>query len=441
MFLKFNEWRAWTRTQPWSVRWLIYLILFRPIIDNFYFLKEISPFLSPLFIVGVITPILTIVAFITTRHRLNTSLDYLFRVWMLLSFFAMYFFVYYEIDIIDYFYTILKMSLVFYLYFLYRLFIRDIKDLHGLLQTYVYSSFFVLGLFLYEILINPISVEYSRGLRRLQGSFGDVTSYAFMLVFMLVVVTYSRLRNAANKSRGQGYLPILILIGVGILVLININHAATIIIFVVVLLMFILYTSRLNMGLTLVVLSTSMIIILLYGQEIYTSTVQPVFDKDIQVFEGREQSKYLMHGRFGRWETFIDNYVSAPIVSQLFGVTLAFDHPAWYVLATTSNGVHNDFLRVLASSGYIGMLVYIAIILVFVSKYRKLPFSQRYLAAVSLVVMLLYSISVTPTFYPSFLYVFMAVFTYVVAATRYKKQVLAPGTKAATLPAGTQASA
>ncbi|HRZ78170.1 MAG TPA: hypothetical protein P5248_12420, partial [Bacteroidales bacterium] len=67
--MKHREWKHWVRSKPWALRWFIYLVLLRPVIDNLYYLKHVSPFLSPLYIVGVLSPLLALSALLRYRNR------------------------------------------------------------------------------------------------------------------------------------------------------------------------------------------------------------------------------------------------------------------------------------------------------------------------------------------------------------------------------------
>ena len=60
--MSFKQWWAWYKGSPLFKKWFILLILLRPLIDNFYELKETSALASPLYIVGILTPILILLS-------------------------------------------------------------------------------------------------------------------------------------------------------------------------------------------------------------------------------------------------------------------------------------------------------------------------------------------------------------------------------------------
>lgn len=418
MFLSWTEWKAWTKTYPWSLRWLIFLILLRPAIDNLYFLKDISPILSPLYWVGLLTPILTINAFSQIKHRLGTGIDFMFRIWMFLGVFSAFFYLYYDIDLLRFVYQLFKVTMIFYIYFLFRLFIRDIDDVWGVIQTAIYSSVVILGLFAYEMLVNPIYVEYSRGLQRIQGNFGDIANYAFYTNFMLLFAYYHWFRFKGIKTLRQRLIPVLVVASIGLAILFNINHAASFIIFTFLTLLFILRNFRENFGAALLLAGVVILLVMIFKDTVLQNTLEPIFAKDIDVFEGDEDTRYLMHGRVGRWENFIDDFSNTSILAQLFGVTLAFIHPTWYILATTGSGIHNDYLRVLAQSGYFGFFTFIFILLGLFFKIRRLRPSESFLAFGSLFIYGLYAVTMTPTVYPVFLYFFLPIFVFAIRTVK-----------------------
>ena len=65
--MSFKEWREWYKSLHWTRQWFVILNLIRPITDNFYELKQVSIVLSPLYIIGGLTPIF-VVASMTNKH-------------------------------------------------------------------------------------------------------------------------------------------------------------------------------------------------------------------------------------------------------------------------------------------------------------------------------------------------------------------------------------
>ena len=98
--MEYKDWKNWIGSLPWYLKWFVILVLIRPIVDNFYYLKNISPVLSPLYFVGIATPILCTIALINYRKKDFSIFDLLYGIWgilMLVSLFFMFLYIYYKL--------------------------------------------------------------------------------------------------------------------------------------------------------------------------------------------------------------------------------------------------------------------------------------------------------------------------------------------------------
>ena len=138
----------------------------------------------------------------------------------------------------------LKLTVPVYLYYFLRRFFRTKRDLDGVLQAFLYSGLIVAGVLLYEIFVNPIRVEESRGMERIQGNFGDVVSYGIYVVFCFLIVTYFYFTRQFEVTRTNRLLAVVIVGAIGLLGLFNIHHIASYAVFGMIFLMFLLYNFR-----------------------------------------------------------------------------------------------------------------------------------------------------------------------------------------------------
>ncbi|NQX99249.1 MAG: hypothetical protein HRT73_15430, partial [Flavobacteriales bacterium] len=76
-------------------------------------------------------------------------------------------------------------------------------------------------------------------------------------------------------------------------------------------------------------------------------------------------------------------------------------------------GSHNDYVRILFLSGYFGLFYYLLLLIMFYKKAKKLESATRFLAFGVLGILMLYSVSIVPTYYPPFMYIVMSVFAFV----------------------------
>ena len=407
--MKFNNWKIWLKSKPWLLKWFIILVLLRPIIDNLYFLKNISPFLSPLYIVGVLTPLLVVLAMARRSKPKQTKLDKYFKIWSTFLLIGIFFVILFDPLTMVSLEFLLKLSIPIYLYFFARLFIQNKQDLDGILTTFLYSGIFVAIILIYELVFGAIRVVESRGMERIQGSLGDVVSYGIYLTFCFLIITYfyfSRKRELPKIKRTRA----VIIVGVlCLLTLFNIHHVASYTIFTGVLLLFMIFNFKANRGAALVLSFLFFLIFYLFGQPIIEEKVTPLLETDISVYEGEEDSERLLHGRVGRWTHMIDLFTNENVFAQFFGYPATLKYAYHFV----GVGSHNDYIRILFLSGYFGLFYYLALLVIFYNRAKKMVLSIKYLAFGTLGILMLYSISIVPTYYPPFMYVVMSVFAYV----------------------------
>jgi hypothetical protein len=407
--LRFKDWKIWIKSKPWILKWFILLVLLRPIIDNLYFLKEISPFLSPLYIVGVLTPIIVVYVLAKFPRPKKSSFDKYFKIWSFFLLVGILFVIIFDPLSKDSFEFLLKLSLPIYLYFFVRVFIQNKRDLEGLLTTFLYSGGFVAVLLLYELLFGAIRIVESRGMERLQGSFGDVVSYGIYLSFCFLIAGYFYFSKKGEISKPKRVRLLVIVGGLSLLTLFNIHHVASYTTFVAILLLFMVFNFRGNKGGALVLSVLFFLMFYLFGQSIIEEKITPLLQTDISVYEGEKGSEKLLHGRVGRWTVMLDKFTDQNAFAQFFGYPLTLTRSYHYV----GVGSHNDYIRILFLSGYFGLFYYLVLLIVFFKKAKKLEYSIKFLAFGTLGILMLFSISIVPTYYPPFMYIVMSVFAFV----------------------------
>ncbi len=352
MFMTFKEWKSWVSSLDWPLRWFIILILLRPIIDNFYYIKEISPFLSPLYIVGVLSPFLAIYAIITVPKPSYVRLDTYMGFMALLIFLSSSVLIISDSFSLNSLEFLMKYPLPFLMYFFCRRLIQSKKDLHAVFQTFIYSSIVVLLIFTYELIFGAINIQISRGLERLQGSYADVMNYAIYTACGLLIFFYSFIEKPKAVSSRTRLILMLIALIYTILLLFNIQHTATYGVVIGLTIIFIFHNMRANLGVGIIVIAIVGVVVYSIGSETISEKVTPLIETDIKVYEGEKGNEQLLHGRVGRWMNFIDYFNSKSSIIQLVGLPFGMDHPYSYI----AKGSHNDFLRTLMFSGYIGLI-------------------------------------------------------------------------------------
>lgn len=407
--MTYYEWKYWIKSLPWYLKWFAILVLIRPVVDNFYYLKNVSPVLSPLYFVGIATPILCIAAIAKYRKRDHSIFDFLFGAWavlMAISLLFMFLFDPLSKVFLEYF---LKLTMPIYLFFFLRLFIRSKKDLDGILQTFIYSSLFVVVIFLYDVFINPMKALKTRGLERIQGSYGDIMNYAIYMSFGFLIMCYFYLRKKDVGSFIKKNRNIIITIILCLVCLVKISHTASYGVFLVTLALFIVFNLKTNKiaGVLFIVVISS--IVYLFGSDLIEEKISPLLQTDIAVYEGKKDNERLLHGRVGRWKMMLEQYSEFPVAAQFLGMPLTIQETYSYV----GTGSHNDFIRIIFYTGFLGFLVYLLILINIILRLKFLNPNDYFLVLGTFMILFMYSISTCPTLYAPMLYIIYAVICYV----------------------------
>jgi hypothetical protein len=236
-----------------------------------------------------------------------------------------------------------------------------------------------------------------------------VVSYGIYLSFCFLIVTYFYFSRKGELPKIKRIRTVIIVGILCVLTLLNIHHVASYTIFLGILLLFLVFNFRANKGAAFVLSFLLFIIFYLFAQPIIEEKITPLLETDIEVYEGEQDSGRLMHGRMGRWTAMMETFTNENIFAQCFGYPTTLKYSYHYV----GVGSHNDFVRILFLSGYFGLFYYLVVLVIFYNRAKKLFIATKYLAFGTLGILMLYSISIVPTYYPPFMYVVMSVFAYV----------------------------
>lgn len=407
--MTFKDWKYWMTQMPWHLKWFAVLVLIRPIVDNFYYLKNISPVLSPLYFVGIATPIFSILAIIKYRKKDKSIFDFLFAIWGVLMIITQLFMFLYDPLSKTFLEYLLKLTMPIYLFFFLRLFIRTRKDLDGILQTFIYSSFFVIAIFLFEIFVSPVKVLQTRGLERIQGSYGDIMNYAIYMSLGFLIMCYFYLRNKSIGNAIKNNRNLIITIVLSLACLFKISHTASYGVFLVTLALFILFNLKTNKSAGFLLIGVVITLGYFFGANTIEEKIAPLVQTDIAVYEGKKSNERLLHGRVGRWKMMMAEYSEFPVPAQLFGMPLILKETYSYV----GTGSHNDFIRIIFYTGFFGLLVYLIILINIFLRLKFLNSADYFLTLGTFMILFMYSISTCPTLYAPMLYIIYAVICYI----------------------------
>jgi len=408
--MNFPLWKQWVNNLPWSRKWFVFLILMRPIIDNFYYLKEKSPFYSPLYIVGVLTPVFIIFTFVFNkpRHLTFTRTDFLFFTWSFFLCFNCSFllFNYPSLEMLGH---VLKILTPMYLFLYLRYFIRSKNDLVKILQTGVYAAIIPAGILLYEVFFSPIKVGYSRGIKRIWGGYGDVTNYAVYSLLTLLIIGYFLLLPKRKIFYSKEILKVILIVVLCFLTLLMVAHASSYAVLIALGCLFFWYNMKLKRKRGLIILLVIVIFSSGFFKDIYKERISPLLSREMIIIKGEGEIESIAHGRGRRWFPRVERFFSLPMTGYFIGAPVANIEGS--SILWTGNP-HNDYLRILFLTGLFGLFSYLLILRRIFLSSTQLPIPERFLVFGSLLVVLFYSVATNTMLYNSLLYILLTIFAY-----------------------------
>lgn len=410
-----KNWWKWFKSLHITRSWFVVLILIRPVIDNFYELKEASALASPLYIVGILTPVLILLSFTSSSlpKKINAIEEVPFRIWAALVAFNAILFWMMQVSVVAMGDTIKYITPL--LIFLYaRRFIQNKDDLHGILTTFLISCIFPFIVLAYESVFSPIAVEYISSGRgggsRIRGAYADIMNYAIYLVgFMLIMGYYflNTIYNTRPKLRIKPWHIVLALMFI-FYGLTRIRHVSTWGVSLVLLFLLLFHNLRNTKG-VFFVLAFGLIVATFFAQDIYVKNIEPLIHKEVLVVEGETESDQAFNGRMTRWEKYFEIWEQMPAINHFTGIVSANFNETVIMIGA---GMHSDYVRLLFFCGFIGLFFYVIFILSILFKWVALRMPEKFLLSGAVAAVMLWSVSTVPTLYAPLLYLIYPIFAY-----------------------------
>ncbi len=413
--MKIKDWVKWYKSLHISRKWFVILVLLRPIIDSFYGLKEASALASPLYIVGVLTPLLVVGSFFSHKfpRKNKTFQDIPMSIWAIFVAFNCLIFYFIDISIVA-FGDLIKYCTPFILYFYCRRFVQSRQDMLGLITAFMFACAYPFFMLLYESIINPIGIDYLSAGRgggsRIRGEYADIMNYAIYLAAFLIAMGYMYLRSIYEKGIKIKIKPIYLIMTLVFVLygLTRIKHVSTWAVAIFCFVLFMLHNLKNVKGIAMV-FALMIVILPFFAEDIYIAEIQPLINKEILVAKGERDSQQALNGRVNRWEKYIEIWEQMPAINHFIGVTTS-NFPE--TDAMISAGMHSDYIRLLFLSGFIGLGFYLLSIFFIASNYFELRIPEKFLLAASVSALVLWSVSTIPTLYAPLLYFTYPIFSY-----------------------------
>jgi hypothetical protein len=407
--MSYAEWKAYWKTLDWSRKWFAIFLMLRPLVDSFYFLKQYSALISPVYIFGILTPLLAVASVQSPHFKRapHNGIENLMKIWgFILLINAVYLLSWsYSFNLLGDEIKYLTPPVVF-LYL--RRYIRHKDDLRFLMTNFLISClvpFFMLG---FELFVHPLTPEYVSegrgGGTRLRGNFADSVSYGLYFIGAFISMGYFFLERIYSSKKGSS--PVLKMFMVFVICAVGIaqlRHVATWGVFIVCLGWLLFYNSQNIRGLAVVAV-IGLIILPVFAESIYNEFIEPLLRKEMNVIGGDADIQYGLNGRVSRWQRYFAIWFGMGPVSQLFGVSFSGVKEASIMVG---GGMHSDYVRILFLSGIVGLGVYLLFLIGVAFGWRKLQKPERFLYFTCMSSLAAYSVSTLPMIYLPFInYIF-----------------------------------
>jgi hypothetical protein len=91
-----------------------------------------------------------------------------------------------------------------------------------------------------------------------------------------------------------------------------------------------------------------------FGKESIETHVNPLLEKEIEVYKGERPQEQGFHGRMSRWPEMIGVFSTLPVNAIIFGAPISFQD----IIFLVTGVVHDDFLRILFLTGVLGFTLF-----------------------------------------------------------------------------------
>jgi len=296
-------------------------------------------------------------------------------------------------------------------FMVFPLIFKEQKDIDALINAFLFSTLFPLLQGLLQILFGPGILGMSTSI-----SGGDQTDFvmyyglyykydgyawAALLGGLLLIYKISKVNSMKSASNAKSLIYIALLISFVTLASITLSRALFISLIIIMGFIFIELKRYQKIAFTIAIL----ILIFIAGSFFQTRIKQLLqrSEYEIGVMRGEVPADYAFHGRMSLWRTSLKEFNKSPLLQRSIGTRV-------YV------GPHSDYLQWLFSFGYVGLGLYIFLIVkIFIgclSKMKKIKrkFSHSdsiaygHMVIIGLILWIIEAFIHNPSYYPDYSY-------------------------------------
>lgn len=426
---------------PLAFSFFLILILLRPVIDIFWWVKDVNTLLSPLNWAGAL-PVAVILYYlyrkgirqksqgeglyvlgsrIEVQGFISDNKTYVFFVLSSIIIFINAFAIVINTFVQQFSHSVstgyinwgkflnsLGISIKLVSFPLVFIFINSIinKDnFDFLLKIFLISTVIPFIMILYELVVGPINpyIPGGRKFERYRGLYADGINYTVYWLIGLMTSAYFYLKN---NSKFTFYILLFIctLIAISLFYL---NQAVAYFLFgflFIIILLFVIKKNKYNFFTLTFSLVLVFILIYIPGY----SKVDSLYSVDTEIIKGNVEIIHGANGRVRIWTEGIKQLFDKPLYVCLFGAGLSGSDNLKYF----SSGAHSDYLRILYSAGLAGLILYLIFVFSLFKGFVSYSTEKKFLLISVTGTLLLFSVTHTPTVYLPFVYFTSVIFGY-----------------------------
>jgi O-antigen ligase len=390
-------------------RIVLFYISIRTVLLAFYNVSPI-PGIRVTDLVGFLFPLIILVMYIGEENNALKLKKYQQFYFYLICFVLVSYsikLIFYEVEFIGIAKSIVKILTGFIVFILFPKIFKNEDDVKKLLNAFLISTIFpamqIFGQYIFGrgflgLKTNIISedVQLYTGVYGNHGVFGIISWMG-----PLCIITMMAFLKKTDRRKSIFGLLFVLYLAIGIMTL---SRTIVILMLVVTMGMFAILLKRKNYGLILVF--ASLISIYILYTPMFKQSYQGLLARsagEIEVLRGNRELRYSLHGRINRWDNVVNIFLADySLEQQLFGTDLQI-------------GPHGDYITWLVHFGWIGIALYLLLIIKLIYKtwkYRrktKDSFLKHYgtTALTGLIVWVIMAITTNPSFMPDFSYFVM----------------------------------
>jgi O-antigen ligase len=267
------------------------------------------------------------------------------------------------------------------------------------MKVFLISTLFPFLMISYEIIFGPVN-PYTPGGRefdRYRGLYADGINYTIYWLIGLITTAYFYLKE--STVRHFTAFTLALVFSLTAISLFYLNQAAAYFIFAFLFIVILIFVYKKN-KLHFLTLSFALTVILLL---VYLPEIEKpasLFRVDAEIVKGNVEIIHGANGRVWIWLEGLKQLNELPFYSWLFGAGLSQTVSLKYFSA----GAHSDYIRILFSTGLVGLLLYLFFIGSLFKGLRLLPPENKFLLLSVIGSLLLFSFTHTPAIYLPFMY-------------------------------------